>query len=248
MRLPNKRDMQQQQLYRLGVAAVQHYRRPPAPAMDMPRLLILGVDGTLRQCRDPRQPYPLGRFDWQLMPHVAAILDCYPLRILKQGGMSLGVICNEAAVACGQLSADAGEQLLWQVLYAALGLRPSELFFRLAQDRTPGPPLTLLSCASALPQHRMRLPNPGMLHVLLERHDVAPHEALLVGSQPDEASAAHGAGVPFLGAWDFFGWPDPPRPLLHAHRCGVCGRFLTLTCQCLDRVAQALCESCERES
>lgn len=237
-----------QRTYRINCSVIHRSRRPPAPSTALPRLLILGVDGTLRRCKDPQQPYPLAASEWELMPQVPDVLGCYPLQVAGRGEMALGIVSNQDSVALGQIAADQAEQWLWDMIYHALGVRPMDVFFghRLAaQAERTEPALTLMYCASPSPDDLLRLPNPGQLDLLLERHDVQPHEALLVGAQPDEATAAYLAGVPFLGAWDFFGWPDPPRPLLHGHRCDVCRRFLTLTCQCLDAGRYEVCGICQ---
>ena len=248
--------------------AQQAGRRAPAP-MPLPKLLIFGMDGTLRRPCGEHRPSEGGRFSagertpisavrvrendaraQHLMPHVAEVLACYPLRAAGRGEMAVGIVSNQDAVARGELSHDTCEQRLWETVYQALGVRPADVFFghRLAPGRQSSePPLTLLFCAQLAPDHLMRLPNPGMLDVLLERHDVMAHDALMVGVHPDEATAAYLARVPFVAAWDFFGWPDPPRPLLHGHRCDVCGRYLTLTCHCLDPYRYGLCETCEQE-
>ena len=239
---------QLQHTYRVVTSAVHRSQRPPAASMPLPQLLMLGVEGTL--C--PRTACHLAVAGGaarapHLLPQVVDVLRCYPLRILQRGDMALAVLGRQAASArAGPGRADAAEQRLWQVLYRALELGPRELFLRFARDALhPTPALSLLACTSARPEHLMRLPNPGMLTRLLERHRVRPHDALFVGSHPDEATAAYLAGVPFLGAWDFFGWPDPPRPLLHAHRCEACGRFLTLTCQCPGAERVEVCEICQ---
>jgi len=207
-----------QQHYRLQAAAVAHSGRPPSPGLLLPALLILGFDGTLREPADVH-----------LKPNVAEVLARYPLRLTRHGSMTLAV-----GLPPGGALESGIEELCWKLLYEALRLRPSEVFFGLAEDPFPGPALSVWRGGAWTRLERV-----------LERHRVRPEEALLVCAEADEASAAVRAGVPFMAAWDFFGWPDPPRPLAHAHRCDACQRYLTLRCQCLDRGRYVLCEGCE---
>jgi phosphoglycolate phosphatase-like HAD superfamily hydrolase len=45
----------------------------------------------------------------------------------------------------------------------------------------------------------------------MEAFDVRPQDCMFVGDQDSDSKAAEVAGVPFVWAWTFFGWPPTMR-------------------------------------
>jgi D-glycero-D-manno-heptose 1,7-bisphosphate phosphatase len=105
---------------------------------------------------------------------------------------SFAVASNQDHVGYGHLSHEMAHRLLCDALEAATGRHVDARAVRLCPHRLEDP------CGC-------RKPAPGLLLDLLEYFSVAPHEAVFVGDQPTDASAAEQAGIRFRWAHEVFG-------------------------------------------
>lgn len=155
------------------------------------RLYIFDADGTLRWTTIPGAKYPTGHDQWRLMPNVAERLSSIPF---GPNGPWLAIASNQNGVADGIITEQTAVTLMHTMITAALGSVP------------PGTTVAMCICSEQI-ECRCRKPAPGLLLDLLEAYGVAPSAALFVGDLSTDQEAAHRAGISFVWARDFFGWP-----------------------------------------
>lgn len=159
------------------------------------RLIIFDADSTLRRCTVPGQPCPNRPDEWELMPGVRE-------RLAALGRRYVAVVSNQGGVALGLLSSSMAISLLSDMAQEAFTdeqMRTCRIYI------CPHNPKA--SC-------RCRKPSPLMLYQAMECAEpsgpgISPVETLYVGDMQSDKEAADRAGVDFLWAWQFFGWPEP---------------------------------------
>lgn len=151
------------------------------------RLVIFDADGTLRRCTVPGQPCPNKDDEWEAIPGVKEKIAALPEKtrfaiVSNQGGVGLGFMHQEVA---------------WRMLVelADLALR--------------GQCVALMCTHAPKDGCLCRKPSPLMLYQAMSAFDAKPRETLYVGDMDSDCEAAERAGVDFLWAWEFFGWPEP---------------------------------------
>ena len=158
------------------------------------KLYVFDADGTLRRTTVPGLPCPNRPGEWELIPGVRERLA----RIKwGEGGARFGVATNQGGVGLGYMTLRAARGLVEEMVLAAFGV--------------PAPPGSIEICPHA--PHRgcaCRKPEPEMLLRLMRRYRAAPDETLYVGDMDKDEGAAHAAGVRFMWAHEFFGWPEVP--------------------------------------
>lgn len=156
---------------------------------DRTRLYIFDADGTLRWTTVPGQKYPLRENEWRLMPNVQERLSRIPW---SGEGPWLAIASNQSGVSEGLLDEPTARKLIKEMVVAAVGHFPEKTLIELCTCSEQG------ECAC-------RKPAPGLLRRLLSAYGVLPAEAVFVGDLPIDQEAAHGAGIPFMWAHEFFG-------------------------------------------
>lgn len=169
--------------------------------MDHPvetRLIIFDADGTLRRCVAHCGPCHSDAGQWEIIPGVREVLQCYNWQTT-----CVGIATNQAGIALGHRTAEA--------VMAELKLLCDHLF--------PGSSVGIYVCPHADEQRCLcRKPSPGLLWFNVMRHDLALHttalplqhsSVLFVGDSPEDEQAACTMGIRFLNASEFFGWDAP---------------------------------------
>jgi D-glycero-D-manno-heptose 1,7-bisphosphate phosphatase len=185
-----------------GDTQAGHILVPMTPTMwqriKTPRLLLLDRDGTLNRSlgdRPPNRPDEV-----ELLPGVAA-------RLHHQAalGWRLAVITNQGGVAYGYLT----EAQAHAIQNAVLETLPVPVDASYLCPHHPAG--TIARYAIDCPN---RKPAPGAILQALARFEAQAADCLFVGDQDSDCQAAQAAGVPFVWAWDFFGWEpsEPPPP------------------------------------
>jgi D-glycero-D-manno-heptose 1,7-bisphosphate phosphatase len=159
------------------------------------RLYIFDADGTLRRTTVEGQPCPNKPGDWELIPGVRERLAAIRW---GPGGAQFGVATNQGGVGLGYLTFETARSMLVEMVEQAFGV--------------PAPAGSIEICPHA--PHAgcpCRKPRPLMLLRLMHRFGATQPETLFVGDMDRDEGAARRAGVRFMWARDFFGWPtDPP--------------------------------------
>lgn len=154
------------------------------------KLFIFDADGTLRWTTVPGQPCPNAPDEWRLMPNVRETLSSLPW----EDSLHFGIASNQGGVALGYVTRELARSMLIDTAVEAIGFLPSRAYIELCTcDPT--------SCCNC------RKPAPGMLTRILEQSGLPPESALFVGDLDKDREAARRAGIEFIWAKDFFGWP-----------------------------------------
>lgn len=159
--------------------------RPPAVDLATKRLIAFDADGTLRRCTIPGQPCPNAPGEWEVIPGVKERIATLP------DGMRFAIVSNQGGVGLGFVS----EHVAWQMLV------------ELADLTLRGQCVALMCTHSPKYGCLCRKPSPLMLYQAMIAFDAKPRETLYVGDMESDREAAHRAGIDFLWAWEFFGWP-----------------------------------------
>src|SRR4051812_38455880 len=139
------------------------------------RLVIFDADDTLRRTIIPGRPCPHGPEEWELLPHVHAMLSRTPWGHAK--GPRLGLASNQDQVGYGHLSITMARRLLRDLAIAATGMAPPDPALQLC-------PHTLdISC-------ECRKPSPGMLLSIMEYYGIPPEGTVFVGNHAVDREAA----------------------------------------------------------
>lgn len=159
------------------------------------RLYIFDADGTLRRTTVEGQPCPNQPGDWELIPGVRerlAEISWGP------GRAHFGVATNQGGVGLGYLTLETARSMLVEMVEQAFGVPAPAGSIEIC----PHAPHTGCPC---------RKPRPEMLLRLMRRFRAKRTETLFVGDMDRDEEAARRARVPFVWAYDFFGWPpgDP---------------------------------------
>jgi histidinol-phosphate phosphatase family protein len=178
-----------------------HILVPMTPSMwerlKAPRLLLLDRDGTLNRGlgnRPPNQPDEV-----ELLPGVGHRLHQYAAL-----GWRLAIVTNQGGVAFGHQT-EAQAHATHQAVLDAL---PVTIDASHLCPHHPGG--TISRYAIDCPN---RKPAPGAILEALARFGANAQECLFVGDKDTDQQAAEAAGVPFVWAWDFFGWEMPGSSL-----------------------------------
>ena len=179
------------------------------------KLIIFDADGTLRRCKDPTKICPNTPDEQELIPGVQEALAWFETPaspqvemavVSNQGGVGLGYMTQEMAIACVQRMCEE----LWP------------------RERTSRDVMCQLCPHAPTAGCLCRKPNPYMLfraifelvHTRGVEFDLQK-QVLFVGDLRSDEEAAARAGIPFRWAYDFFGMPS------HLH-CTIeqeCERF-----------------------
>lgn len=154
-------------------------------------LIIFDADGTLRRCTVPDQPCPNKPGEWEVIPGVREKISTLPERqrfavVSNQGGVGLGRMTEAMAFSLLEALADA---VFW--------------------DTRKGLSWIFACCHAPLSGCACRKPSPLMLFRAMEHAHCKPAETLYVGDMDSDCEAAERAGIDFMWAWEFFGWPEP---------------------------------------
>lgn len=168
--------------------------RVKLPDVSKKSMIIFDADGTLRRCTVPNQPCPNKPGEWEVIPGVREKIATLPesMRfaiVSNQGGVGLGMMTQEVALS---MLRDLSDDLFKTrcAIFACLHA-----------------PLSGCIC---------RKPSPMMIFEAMEMLGKKRHEALYVGDMDSDCEAAERAGIDFMWAWEFFGWPEPSDP--HVYR------------------------------
>jgi histidinol-phosphate phosphatase family protein len=161
------------------------------------RLYIFDADGTLRRTTVEGLPCPNEEGQWELIPGVRERLS-----EIKWGadGARFGIATNQGGIGLGYLTFETAHALLVEMVRQAFGIPPPEGSIEIC----PHAPHAGCPC---------RKPRPGMLLRLMHRYQVKRRETLFVGDMDRDREAAQRAGIHFLWAHEFFGWPSGNPPL-----------------------------------
>lgn len=180
---------------------------PIAHPLAQYKLLLFDADGTLRRCLIPSQPCPNKPGEWELLPNVQATLARYDWT-----RHSIAVISNQGGVGLGFLSLKRAEELLLDCLMEALRGVPVLPGWRRV-FLCPHVPTQGCTCRKPMPWLLVE----AMSHYRLVLRGVVgsqlpllASEVLYVGDQATDMYAAVRAGIAFVHAADFFGWPTTP--------------------------------------
>lgn len=162
------------------------------------KVYLFDADDTLRTCTVEGQNCPYKEGEWEILPGVKEKLASLP------GNPVFGVVSNQGGVASGKVPYGVAHKMLVQTAEAAFprgSLRLSLIKFCPHSSkgkcvcRKPSPYMILDSVATAM----MNYSGFGDLQLT---------EVLFVGDADTDKEAAERAGVDFMWAHDFFGYPQ----------------------------------------
>lgn len=153
--------------------------------IDGKKLIIFDADGTLRRCTVPGQPCPNKPGEWELLPGVKE-------KAATLSGVHFAIVSNQGGVGLGLMDEQLAMMMLFDTFKAAFG-EARTLIFMCSHAPKDG-----CDC---------RKPSPYMLYRAMRFRGHKPAETLYVGDMDSDREAAQRAGVDFLWAWEFFGWP-----------------------------------------
>lgn len=160
------------------------------------QLLILDLDGTVRECTVPGQPCPNLPGQQRLLPGAAA-----GIRTALDAGVKVAFATNQAGVALGYT-----DERTIQKVY-------EELFLLLSNEMG-----TLLDAALYACHHApdagcwCRKPSPGMLQRAMLELRALPGKTLFVGDRDSDREAAWRAACHFCEAGRWRGFSTPTHP------------------------------------
>jgi histidinol-phosphate phosphatase family protein len=149
----------------------------------MIKLLMLDLDGTVRNCTVEGQPTPNKPGEQALIP-----LALGRMNEAQLAGVRIVFITNAGGVGEGYQTMDE-----WRSVMV-------ELFKMLTYNAIDVADITTLAAFGKPGKDARRKPSPAMLNEALTFFDVDPGDALMVGDRPEDAAAASAAGVPFMWA------------------------------------------------
>lgn len=155
------------------------------------RLYIFDADGTLRRTTVEGLPCPNGPGDWELIPGVRERLSQIEW---GTGRAHFGIATNQGGVGVGHLTFETAHALLVEMVEQAFAIHPPQGSIEIC------PHAPHLGCPC-------RKPQPEMLLRLMHRFKVRRSETLFVGDMERDQEAARRAGIRFMWAHDFFGFP-----------------------------------------
>ena len=148
------------------------------------QLLILDLDGTVRECTVDGQPCPNRPGEQRLIPGAAeAITDA------MGNGMKVVAATNQGGIGLGYMTLTDFDAIA------------SELQGLLLDAGVPRE-LDMVYCCPHSPRSgcACRKPEPGMLQDAMRRFLVARNEAVFVGDRDSDREAAEAAGIHFVDA------------------------------------------------
>jgi D-glycero-D-manno-heptose 1,7-bisphosphate phosphatase len=104
------------------------------------------------------------------------------------------IVSNQGGVGLGHLSESMALNLLFNLADVLFDPRHYRVYM------CPHAPSAGCIC---------RKPSPYALYKAMADTHSIPRDTLYVGDMESDREAAQRAGVAFLWAWEFFGWPDP---------------------------------------
>jgi HAD superfamily hydrolase (TIGR01662 family) len=147
------------------------------------KALIVDYDGTLRECINGNDKYPVTESQIEIKPNRKAVLDAYK----KKGYLLLG-ISNQSGVAKGELTYEKAEQL-FEHTNKLLGV---DIEYRFCSHQSAP-----ISCYC-------RKPMPGIGVEFILKHKLSRKDTIFVGDMTTDKTFAARAGFQYVDQADFF--------------------------------------------
>ena len=148
-------------------------------------LLILDLDGTVRECTVEGQPCPNKPGEQRLLPGAAA-----GIRAALDADITVGFATNQGGISLGYMS---------EAAFHNIGAELFDLLGTAGVDVEHDELGSIKYCSESRPCF-WRKPSPGMLLALMVEFEVEPHATLFVGDRDTDREAAERAGCRFLDA------------------------------------------------
>ncbi|HXH10766.1 MAG TPA: HAD hydrolase-like protein [Alphaproteobacteria bacterium] len=193
------------------------------------RLVIFDLDGTLRRCvehstTDRHMPCHNGPGQWEIIPGVVDVLNRYDWT--KTG---FGIVTNQAGIALGYISEGSVVEQIFDTIQTifphwpmttekpAAHYRDGDAVPMVRRRFPERGPVFWYSPFAPDASSYARKPSPYMILDLVRYYDERLDCTLYVGDSPEDRQAAERAGVDFLWAWEFFGWPEQHPNTVKSH-------------------------------
>lgn len=147
------------------------------------KAIIVDYDGTLRECINGNDKYPVSEDQIEIKPGRKAILDAYK----KKGYLLLG-LSNQSGIAKGELSYDRATQL-FEHTNKLLGV---DIEFRFCSHQSAP-----ISCYC-------RKPMPGVFVEFMLKHKLSRKDCIMVGDMTTDKTFAQRSGIQYYDQADFF--------------------------------------------
>jgi HAD superfamily hydrolase (TIGR01662 family) len=147
------------------------------------KAIIVDYDGTLRECINGNDKYPVSEDQIEIKPGRKAVLDAYK----KQGYLLLG-LSNQSGIAKGELSYDKATEL-FNHTNKLLGV---DIEFRFCSHQSAP-----ISCYC-------RKPMPGVGVEFIMKHKLSAKDCIFVGDMTTDKTFAARSGFQYVDQAEFF--------------------------------------------
>lgn len=147
------------------------------------KAIILDYDGTLRECINGNDKYPVNESQIEIKPGRKKVLDVY-----KEKGYLLLGLSNQSGVAKGELSYDTAQRL-FEHTNKLLGV---DIEIRFCPHQSAP-----ISCYC-------RKPMPGVFVEYMLKYKLNPKECIMVGDMTTDKTFAQRSGIQYVDQAEFF--------------------------------------------
>ena len=189
-----------------------------------PKLIILDLDGTVRQCIEHKASCHNQSGKWEIIPGTQKVLKLYDWT-----EVGIGFATNQAPIALKQTTAAAVEheiQLTIKALFpewpmtTVIDEKLTDTLYSMHHERRRMPergPVFRYSPFAPDASSYARKPSPWMILDIVREYGERLDRTLYVGDSPEDRESAMRAGVDFIWAWEFFGRPRVEPNTVKAH-------------------------------
>ena len=189
-----------------------------------PKLIILDLDGTVRQCIEHKAPCHNKSGQWEIIPGTQEVLGRYDWT-----RVGVGFVSNQAPIAYGQTTTAAVEheiQLTIKALFPDWPLvtvvdeKITDTIYSMHYERRRMPergPVFRYSPAHPDASDPRRKPSPYLLLDLVLSYKERMDKTLFVGDSLEDKIAADRASVNFMTSWEFFNRKPQEFNTIKAH-------------------------------